>query len=164
MELIKFRITNFRSINDSGEISVDKITSLVGRNESGKSNLLLGLATLNPAGGRTALNKIKDFPRGRRLEECTDGTPVVASRWKLSVAETEAIDKILGSRGGAITEVVVKRHFAPDLRVELAVNPPTVTKDEVESILRRIAAIRILGIDLKAINRPSIFLVISQWD
>jgi hypothetical protein len=25
MELIKFRITNFRSINDSGEVTVDKL-------------------------------------------------------------------------------------------------------------------------------------------
>jgi hypothetical protein len=87
MELIKFRITNFRSINDSGDVTVSKLTSLVGRNESGKSNLLLGLATLNPSGGRKPLNKIKDFPRGRRLEECKDNTPVVASRWKLSPAE-----------------------------------------------------------------------------
>src|SRR5207245_10413281 len=72
MELIKFRITNFRSINDSGEVTVNKLTSLVGRNESGKSNLLLALATINPSGGRKPLNKIKDFPRGRRLEECDD--------------------------------------------------------------------------------------------
>src|SRR5882672_10525966 len=97
MELIKFRITNFRSINDSGEVSVDKLTALVGRNESGKSNLLLGLETLNPSGGRKPLNKIKDFPRGRRLEECNDSTPVVASHWKLSAAETEAIGKTLGN-------------------------------------------------------------------
>ena len=76
MELIKFRITNFRSINDSGEVTVNKLTSLVGRNESGKSNLLLALATINPSGGRKPLNKIKDFPRGRRLEECDDDTLV----------------------------------------------------------------------------------------
>jgi AAA15 family ATPase/GTPase len=64
MELIQFRITNFRSINDSGDVTVSKLTSLVGRNESGKSNLLLGLATLNPSGGRKPLNKIKDFRVG----------------------------------------------------------------------------------------------------
>jgi hypothetical protein len=29
MELTKFRITNFRSVDDSGEISVGKITALV---------------------------------------------------------------------------------------------------------------------------------------
>jgi energy-coupling factor transporter ATP-binding protein EcfA2 len=138
MELVKFRITNFRSINDSGEVSVEKLTSLVGRNESGKSNLLLALATLNPPGGRKPLNKIKDFPRGRRLEECNDGTPVVASHWKLAGAETNAIGKTLGSYGAAITEVEIRRDYGLTLRVDLGVKRPTVTKDEVESLLRRL--------------------------
>jgi AAA15 family ATPase/GTPase len=48
VQLEWFQITNFRSINDSGEIRVERITALLGRNESGKSNLLLGLKSLNP--------------------------------------------------------------------------------------------------------------------
>jgi AAA15 family ATPase/GTPase len=48
MKLLEFQITNYRSINDSGPVAVHKITSLVGRNESGKSNLLLALRALNP--------------------------------------------------------------------------------------------------------------------
>lgn len=40
MELKSFRVRNFRSINDSGEIDVSRITALLGRNESGKSNIL----------------------------------------------------------------------------------------------------------------------------
>jgi len=31
MELSEFRITNFRSVNDSGDIAVGDLTSLVGR-------------------------------------------------------------------------------------------------------------------------------------
>jgi hypothetical protein len=151
MELINFRITNFRSINDSGDVTVSKLTSLVGRNESGKSNLLLGLATLNPSGGRKPLNKIKDFPRGRRLEECNDGTPVVASRWKLSAAETNAIGKTLGGYSGAITEVEIGREYGPlTPRVDLVVIRPTVTRDEVESIFRRLGPVltaRIAALD-----------------
>jgi predicted ATPase len=150
MELIKFRITNFRSINDSGDVTVSKLTSLVGRNESGKSNLLLGLATLNPSGGRKPLNKIKDFPRGRRLEECKDNTPVVASRWKLSPAETDAIGKTLGSYSGAITEVGIGRNYEPTPRVDLVVTRPTVTQGEVESILGRLGPVltaRIAALD-----------------
>jgi recombinational DNA repair ATPase RecF len=69
MKLMTFQIMNFRSINDSGLVSVANLTSLVGRNESGKSNLLLGLLTLNPPGGPKDLNGIKDFPRHRRLSE-----------------------------------------------------------------------------------------------
>jgi AAA ATPase domain len=67
MKLETFQITNFRSINDSGPVTVAKMTSLVGRNESGKSNLLLALRTLNPPGGIKDLNRVKDFPKHKRL-------------------------------------------------------------------------------------------------
>jgi predicted ATP-dependent endonuclease of OLD family len=87
MKLISFQVRNFRSIDDSGPVSVGKITSLVGRNESGKSNLLLALRTLNPPEGVVALKPIKDFPRNRRLTECTDTTPVVESEWEFDDAE-----------------------------------------------------------------------------
>lgn len=49
MKLIRFRVTNFRSVMDSGWIDCDKITSLVGINESGKSNIILALWKLKPA-------------------------------------------------------------------------------------------------------------------
>lgn len=39
MKLLKFRVKNFRSVDDSGWIEVDNVTSLIGTNESGKTNL-----------------------------------------------------------------------------------------------------------------------------
>lgn len=61
MELKSFRVRNFRSINDSGEIEVSRITALLGRNESGKSNVLRALHSLNPADGFKALSLSKIF-------------------------------------------------------------------------------------------------------
>lgn len=87
MQLKSFRVRNFRSINDSGEVDVSRITALLGRNESGKSNVLRALHSLNPADGFKALNPIKDFPRHRKLSECNDQTPVVDSTWQLSEYE-----------------------------------------------------------------------------
>src|SRR5689334_3104150 len=98
MRLSKFRVTNFRSVNDSGDIRVDRLTALVGRNESGKSNLLLALASLNPPSGSKKLDPIKDFPHGRRTSECTDQTPVVYTTWELSEIETNELLKILNQR------------------------------------------------------------------
>jgi predicted ATP-dependent endonuclease of OLD family len=49
MKLKKFRVTNFRSVMDSGWIECDDVTSLVGINEAGKSNIILALWKLNPA-------------------------------------------------------------------------------------------------------------------
>lgn len=44
----KIPVTNFRSIMDSGWIDCDNVTSLVGINEAGKSNVILALWKLKP--------------------------------------------------------------------------------------------------------------------
>jgi len=49
MTLKRFRVKNFRSVNDSGWVDCDSVTSLVGVNEAGKSNIILALWKLNPA-------------------------------------------------------------------------------------------------------------------
>ena len=49
MILKKYKVENFRSVLDSGWIDCDTVTTLVGINEAGKSNLLLAVWKLNPA-------------------------------------------------------------------------------------------------------------------
>ena len=110
MELKSFRVRNFRSINDSGEIDVSRITALLGRNESGKSNVLRALHSLNPADGFKALNPIKDFPRHRKLSECNDNTPVVDSTWRLSEYEQRRLAEIWPAAEG-VSEVTVGRRY-----------------------------------------------------
>ena len=51
MKLKKFKVTHFRSVIDSGWIECDEVTTLIGINESGKSNILLALWKLKPARG-----------------------------------------------------------------------------------------------------------------
>ena len=115
MKLTTFQITNFRSINDSGAVSVAKLTSIVGRNESGKSNLLLALHTLNPPGGPKDLKAVKDFPRDRRLNECTDDTPVVSTIWELGAHEQAELVKIF-PRAAGITHVNIGRPYKAETR------------------------------------------------
>jgi hypothetical protein len=115
MKLKTFQITNFRSINDSGPVTADKVTSLVGRNESGKSNLLLALRTLNPPGGPVDLNRIKDFPRHRRLSECTDDTPVVSTTWELDATEQAELSGMF-PRASGITHVNIGRDYKASTR------------------------------------------------
>ncbi|MEW8683706.1 MAG: AAA family ATPase [Candidatus Thiodiazotropha endolucinida] len=110
MNLQSFRIRNFRSINDSGDIDVSKITALLGRNESGKSNLLLALRSLNPSDGFDELNPIKDFPRHRRLEECTKHTKVVSTLWSLTDDEQCELSDIL-PRAKGVNEVEIGRYY-----------------------------------------------------
>ena len=49
MTLKRFRVTNFRSIDDSNWIETDDVTALIGTNEVGKINVLLPLWKFNSA-------------------------------------------------------------------------------------------------------------------
>jgi AAA15 family ATPase/GTPase len=62
MKLLKFRVTEFRSVTDSGWIDTDTVTSLIGTNESGKTNLIVPLWKLKPAKDGE-INPITDYPR-----------------------------------------------------------------------------------------------------
>jgi hypothetical protein len=63
MRLTKFKVTNYRSVVDSGWVDVERVTALIGVNESGKTNLLLPLWKLNPA-REGAINPTSDYPKG----------------------------------------------------------------------------------------------------
>lgn len=110
MKLSSFRVRNYRSINDSGEISVSQITALLGRNESGKSNILRALFSLNPIDGFKPLKPIKDFPRHLRLEACDDNTAVLTTNWQLSDDDKEALVDIL-PRANSVDTVEIGRTY-----------------------------------------------------
>ncbi|BEH21233.1 AAA family ATPase [Burkholderia pseudomallei] len=141
MKLDTFRVRNYRSINDSGDISVSRITALLGRNESGKSNLLRALHSLNPVDGFKPLSSIKDFPRHRRLEECAENTEVIESVWALEDDERAELLKIL-PRATEVTKVVVQRTYQGTSR---EVHFPelgdiTIDETEVRSKFKKVAA------------------------
>jgi energy-coupling factor transporter ATP-binding protein EcfA2 len=64
MKLVKARITNYRSVRDSGwfEIEPEK-TILVGPNEAGKTAIFRALQTINPPDGEGELKALRDYPR-----------------------------------------------------------------------------------------------------
>ena len=62
MRLTQFRVRNFRSVGDSGWVEVDRVTALIGVNESGKTNLLVPLWKLNPA-REGEIQPTSDYPK-----------------------------------------------------------------------------------------------------
>lgn len=115
MKLESFRVRNFRSVFDSGVITTEKLTAILGRNESGKTNLLLALKSLNPAEGFEKLNNIKDFPRNRKLSECTPDTPVIDTSWILTAQELVELSAIY-PRAQNITSVTISRRYNGESR------------------------------------------------
>ncbi|EJL67420.1 hypothetical protein PMI12_05667 [Variovorax sp. CF313] len=139
MRLASFQITNFRSINDSGLIdSTQQITAVLGRNDSGKSNLLRALHSLNPAEGLAELSPIKDFPRHRRLEECTGETPVVFARWSLDESEQAELAGIL-PRAAGVRHVTAARGYAAARRAGLeGLNALSLDVSDIKGKVRKI--------------------------
>lgn len=64
MTMQRFRITNFRNIEDSGWVLFENVTAMVGRNESGKTALLQALYKFHPA-IEEKYNPQREFPRDR---------------------------------------------------------------------------------------------------
>lgn len=84
MQLVAFRIQNFRSIIDTGwhQLAHDNITSLIGQNESGKTSILEGLKTYHDG------NLIEDMLRSDL------SLPEVSCRFTFKLSEIEdRIDK-----------------------------------------------------------------------
>jgi len=62
MKLTQFKVTNYRNIWDSGWIEINDITSFVGQNEAGKSNLFEALYRINSFAPNEAYNIDEDWP------------------------------------------------------------------------------------------------------
>ena len=94
MELVAFRVRNFRSIIDSGWIELDRLTVLVGKNQAGKTGLLRALHKFNPF-SPDPYNMDREWPRGRRKERDPKAV-VVETRFRLSPTERTALQKTAG--------------------------------------------------------------------
>ena len=91
MKLISVQIKNFRSIDDSGQFTVEDVTCLVEKNDSGKTAVLEALNKLKPSSGSKVLNKELDYPRKRLVQYENDygDTQAVVIRTTWSLEDTE---------------------------------------------------------------------------
>lgn len=111
MKLQKFRVTNFRSVIDSGWVNCDEVTTLVGINESGKSNILLALWKLNPASGG-AIDYLHDLPVTKLsdLRHKKKQTYFIEAVFTLNTSAYDINDE-LGTDLSPETEISVKRNY-----------------------------------------------------
>ena len=63
MLLIDVRIKNYKCILDSETFSIDQLTCLVGKNESGKSAILQALYKLNPVDKEDTYDALYEYPK-----------------------------------------------------------------------------------------------------
>lgn len=125
MKLIKARIQNFRSVEDSNEFSVEfsdggrdsNVTCFVGKNEAGKTALLTALYRTNPIFGESKFDKEREYPRRMFAdydERHPDGDPaVVTTWWQLEAGDKAAVQERFGENGVGSDEFRVERGYGP---------------------------------------------------
>lgn len=117
MELIKFKVEKFRSVEDSGWINVDRIGAFIGVNESGKTNLLTPLWKLNPA-REGEIQPTSDYPKklfGTIRAKPADHYFITAIFRTGYLADNLAT--ITGRKRDELETVQVSRNFSGDYRV-----------------------------------------------
>ncbi|MDX2240656.1 MAG: AAA family ATPase [Leptolyngbyaceae cyanobacterium bins.302] len=138
MKLTGFRVTNFRSVDDSGWIDIGNVTSLIGTNESGKTNLLLPLWKLNPAKDGE-INPTADYPRKQYndIRRAKNKPVFIEARFDLPDYLAEKVSKATGSAAKEVKSAVVKRTFSGEYQVSFPDAMPKryVSKDEVMQLL-----------------------------
>ena len=91
MKLNRARVTNYKSIDDSGWMDVAQVSCLVGKNESGKTAFLHALKRLNPVTGVSGDFELKDYPRKGyvRYKRSHKDNPAVAITAEFDLSEEE---------------------------------------------------------------------------
>ena len=119
MQLTAFRIRKYRNIEDSGLVRLaDRLTCIVGKNQSGKTNLLKGLQKLNPRDTSVKYDARSDWPRGGR--RARDQSQVVCeAHFDLSGTEQQGLAALgdPGATAATVATVVVTKNYAGDYGV-----------------------------------------------
>lgn len=115
MLLTHARVTNFKSVEDSGEFSLGPSSCLVGKNEAGKTAILEALYKLNPYTGESTYDLQRHYPR-RFLSEYKErhhgkDARVLQTRWQLTEAELETLHKLVGKDAIANREIVITKTY-----------------------------------------------------
>ena len=99
MRLKRFRIQNYKIIDDTDWIDVDHdVTALVGKNESGKTGVLRALwKSRNRAG--VEFDKLNDYPRDRYSKERKESQNVVETEYLLTKEEGLALHTLIAPAG-----------------------------------------------------------------
>jgi hypothetical protein len=138
MKLTRFRVTNFRSIVDSGWIETDSITALIGTNESGKTNLLVALWKLNPV-REGKIEPMADYPRKNygQIKNETEKPTFITAEFELHDDLAKQIAESAGRDARAVRRVVVARDFDGNYTIEFPDEHPRaiVARSEIRKIL-----------------------------
>ena len=144
LKAVRFRVQNFRNIDDSGWIPLERVTNFVGRNESGKTTLLKAFHKFNPATPEP-YDPQREFPRDRYTRDYVAGGskggewPVCSVAFVIPDEVKNEIVGILGNGQQPPAEAILTRYY--DGSVSCEYEPALEAKPlSPEPILKALAA------------------------
>lgn len=142
MRLIQYKVTDFRSVIDSGWIEAEQVTALIGVNESGKTNLLLPLWKFNPAEGGE-LRPNSDYPKTKygAIREEPEAFTFVTAIFETG-PHAEHLSGLCGISADSLRRVQVARRYDSMYLVSFPDHVPkrSATFAEVQNILKEALA------------------------
>lgn len=142
LTLTSFRVLNFRNIDDSGPIEVERVTAFVGRNEAGKSALLRGLHKFNPA-TKEPYEPQREFPRDRYTAEFRNngaGIPVCEAEFALSTEFRAELKAAIGAEPPSKVACIRFYDGALKLNYDTSVSDSPVSGTELGKALEAFSA------------------------
>ena len=127
MKLKSLKVQNYKCIEDSNEFSIESVTCLVGKNESGKTALLQALYKLNPDIGKDeTFNDLQEYPRRKYSEYKSqrDENPanVLTTVWELEKADQDILIEKIGENAFIDNIVIFKKGYDNKTYFELNLN------------------------------------------
>lgn len=138
MFLRSVRIKNYKCIEDTGVFRLDKVTCLVGKNESGKSAILEALYKLNPVvADEGDFDDVIEYPRRRwslyREKRETDPDIVLETVWELDDSDQEILTEKFGNKALSTKEVTITKGYDNTLNWEISYNEGNILKYVLEN-------------------------------
>jgi energy-coupling factor transporter ATP-binding protein EcfA2 len=131
MNLLGFRVQTFRSVVDSGWITTDQVTALIGTNESGKSNVLVPLWKLSPA-SEGKIDPVADYPRNRfhEIRGMAKKPTFIVAQFALDESFAKELAELMKVAPEAVGVVTVSRDFddKTDVQFDKAGKEPIVDR------------------------------------
>ena len=135
MQLQAVKVENFRSIIDSGWVSIDDLSCLIGKNESGKTAFMAAIEQIKPRYGTPSYTPYQDYPRHEwpRYKEQHDSDParIASAKFRLDDDDIKRIENDYWEGVLAENQIICERYLDASVDWEINLDEETI----VESVL-----------------------------